>query len=125
MVSRLSHAKNAKVAKAVPPSPRHQAGTGRNTHLRRRAVPVKAKPASISAQLAGSARDQREGVEISIIDHGVGFDMAAPTRGHGFANMKARATALHSEFSYDSRAGGGTHLVFWFPVDQALEGVTA
>ena len=66
-----------------------------------------------------SLRDLKDGVELEVVDDGVGFNAseisAAPGDGLGLINMRERAEAIGGRFSIDSEIGKGCRLPIWLP----------
>jgi len=58
----------------------------------------------------------RPGVTIDVSDNGRGFDLSAPTQGHGRKNMKSRAAALSAIFEVVSAPGKGSRTCLWLPL---------
>lgn len=54
-------------------------------------------------------------LRLSIRDDGRGFDLEAPTSGHGLASLRARAEKLGGTIRIDSRPGGGTRIELEVP----------
>ncbi len=59
-----------------------------------------------AAQLCLAAAPDR--LTLTIADHGRGFDMAAPTRGHGLQSMRERVALLGGTLTVESAPGKGT-----------------
>lgn len=58
-------------------------------------------------------------VRMQICDDGVGFDPKRKrTRGHGLANMAARAKRIRARFSLESRPGKGTRITIELPTEE-------
>jgi len=66
-----------------------------------------AKHAKASEVTLRVAMDPRN-VELVVRDDGVGFDPTRASRGHGLANLAARAAKLHGSLTVESAAGAGT-----------------
>lgn len=66
-----------------------------------------------------SMRDSGDGVELEVVDDGVGFNAseisAAPRDGLGLINMRERGEAIGGTFSIDSDIGKGCRLQIWLP----------
>ena len=58
----------------------------------------------------------RPGVTIDVSDNGRGFDLSAPTQGHGRKNMKGRAAALTAILQVESEPGKGSRTSLWLPL---------
>jgi signal transduction histidine kinase len=53
---------------------------------------------------------------LRVEDNGVGFDSETVLRGHGFGNMKSRATDIGGNLSVEAVAGVGTKVLFELPL---------
>ncbi|MEK9136034.1 MAG: ATP-binding protein, partial [Bacteroidota bacterium] len=53
-------------------------------------------------------KKERNNLIMTIMDNGVGFDLASTTQGNGLRNMQERAAALGGSLSISSAATGGT-----------------
>ncbi len=49
-----------------------------------------------------------EGLELTVVDDGIGFDPHAAPAGHGLDNLRVRAAAMRARCEIESRVGGGT-----------------
>ena len=62
-------------------------------------------------------------VLLAVGDDGQGFDPAAATgKGHGLANMAARASALGGELKITSAPGSGTRVLLTLPIASEIQG---
>jgi len=61
------------------------------------------------------AAQDEHAIALSIQDDGAGF-APSPRRGHGLANMRARATALGGHLAIESAPGRGTRVILTLPV---------
>ena len=78
------------------------------THSGARVLSIGCRPLT----LAG-----REGLMTSIGDDGVGVSADfEPQRGHGIANMEARAVALDARFGFNAQPGAGSIVTLWLPL---------
>ncbi|MCK0129247.1 sensor histidine kinase [Erythrobacter sp. F6033] len=59
--------------------------------------------------------DDVSGVEVHIIDNGVGFAPDTVSQGKGLTSMNARAEALHGVLRRHSSIGSGTQITLWLP----------
>jgi signal transduction histidine kinase len=57
-----------------------------------------------------------EGLVLSVVDNGRGFDVDAESAGHGLRSMRERAAALGGCVSTESHGGVGTTLIFRIPL---------
>jgi signal transduction histidine kinase len=55
-----------------------------------------------------SLRSDERGLILSVMDDGVGFDIASEDQGNGLASMRSRAERLGARFDISSRPGKGT-----------------
>jgi signal transduction histidine kinase len=61
------------------------------------------------------------GLRAFIADNGVGYEaLEVEASGKGLSNMKARAEAMHGQFSVVTAKGHGTRLTVWFPYERGL-----
>lgn len=67
------------------------------------------------------ARRVAKGLELCIVDNGLGFDPASMdhTVGHGLANMRARAEELNGSYEIESTPNVGTTITLVFPSSKA------
>lgn len=72
--------------------------------------------AASSVTVSASVVREREAIVIVIADDGVGFDSAAPQRGHGLRNMRSRAQRIGIRIDIDSSPGRGTRIALEFPL---------
>ena len=72
----------------------------------------------ISVTCHTHAQNGRGGVQITLSDNGIGFDLNAKPMGRGLANMASRAISVHGEFAVESRIGGGTTTLLWLPFER-------
>ena len=56
-----------------------------------------------------------DGVQLTVEDDGLGFDVAATDRGYGLPNMRQRAEELGGTFSVESKPGAGTRVAIRVP----------
>ncbi len=68
-----------------------------------------------------TARRVSKGVELCIVDNGLGFNPDAMSHavGHGLANMRARAEELNGTYHIESSPGNGTKITLVFPSSKA------
>jgi len=60
-------------------------------------------------------------VEITVEDHGVGFDLDAPSSGYGLFSIRERLTLLGGSVQIESAPGKGTRIVLAAPITGAEE----
>lgn len=61
-------------------------------------------------------KPQKEGIEFSIKDNGVGFNPAEIYEGHGLKSLRKRAEELEGSFDIQSTEGKGTTINLYFPL---------
>jgi len=71
-----------------------------------------ARAASVRAAVSAAG----DALDVSVVDDGVGFDVAAATRGTGIASMRERVTALGGTMTIVSAARQGTRLRVVLPL---------
>lgn len=62
------------------------------------------------------------GISAYVADNGVGFEAASETLGKGLSNMRARASSLHGELTYQSSLNEGTIISLWLPYERDKKG---
>jgi signal transduction histidine kinase len=72
----------------------------------------------VEIDCSGALFNGADGVMITIVDNGRGYDPASATHGRGLANMQSRAEALHAILRCTSILHQGTALSLWLPLDQ-------
>jgi signal transduction histidine kinase len=85
---------------------------------------------SHAARVSVTLQRESEGIELFVIDDGVGFDMAEMTgyvrnSHYGLAGMRERVEATGGQFSVVSSPGTGTRLRAWLPGQHGLGGVSS
>jgi two-component system NarL family sensor kinase len=67
--------------------------------------------------------DRRDGLRLSIIDDGRGFDLKEDQQAghHGLTNMRARTESLGGSLIIDSSVGNGTRVSFEMPHSQSRD----
>ena len=67
-----------------------------------------------------AVRSSSDGVELDVVDDGVGFDPLEPAKapgdGMGLISMRERSEAMGGTFSVDSSVGHGCRLQIWLPI---------
>lgn len=58
----------------------------------------------------------KEVLQLSIIDDGVGFDIHTVKRGIGLSNIKERTNSLKGQFEVNSKVGAGTEIIVTFTI---------
>lgn len=61
------------------------------------------------------------GIEVSLTDDGVGLPEAPCARGHGLANMQARAASIRAGLHVRRADGGGTRVLLQWPLGRSSE----
>jgi len=61
-----------------------------------------------------SIRTRGARIRLSILDDGIGFSTEGQPRGHGLANMEARAKKVGATLLIQSKTGGGTQVIAEF-----------
>jgi signal transduction histidine kinase len=84
---------------------------------------------SAATRVSVSLTTVSDGVELLVIDNGVGFDMAemaghVRTSHYGLAGMRERAEAGGGEFSVTSAPGSGVRLRAWLPATHVVGGLS-
>ncbi len=68
-----------------------------------------------------TVRAQAGLVTFVIADDGVGFDLAAVSRGVGLGSLETRARAVGGEMQIETRPGAGTRVTLIVPVDERVQ----
>lgn len=81
-----------------------------------------AQASSIMVACKAELQHGRPGIIIDLADNGKGFDLAAPSQGHGRKNMQDRAEALGAKLLFGSTPGKGSHMSLWLPLIRSKRG---
>jgi signal transduction histidine kinase len=74
-----------------------------------------------ATELELNANYSEAGLEISIRDNGVGFDMDHAVKGSGLINMQSRAKLIDAQLIFHSAPGEGTTIILkYFPENDSM-----
>ncbi len=88
-------------------------------HVAQEALNNALKHAIASEVRVNIEQDQQEGLTLTVIDNGRGFDLEAAAEGSGLGliSMRERVEKLGGTISYQSRMGQGTTIYVWLPAE--------